>query len=271
MDRGGSATAGEEVGRASAAPAESGFVGPMWRSIRGIGGRVRGIPDRLNEYAAYRLVAAFVVVYAVQVALVAAGSPRLVTASFTLSPAHPWRVWTWTTHVFAHGNIVHLAVNSVVMLSFGPFVERRLGARRFVAFFAICGTLAGLVQIALGGVLGSGAAVRGGAGVTGLVGASGGLAACVGLLTAVRPELRVLAFFVAPISLWRAFGVFFALSAVAVTLGGPGYLNIAHAAHLTGLVLGVGVGAFMAGGDGDAAAATPRPDADSDPDPADRA
>jgi membrane associated rhomboid family serine protease len=43
------------------------------------------------------------------------------------------------THVFVHGDITHLLVNSAWFLAFGSSVARRTGAMRFLAFFLLCG------------------------------------------------------------------------------------------------------------------------------------
>ena len=43
------------------------------------------------------------------------------------------------SHVFVHGDFVHLAFNSAWFLAFGTPVARRLGPVRFLAFFLLCG------------------------------------------------------------------------------------------------------------------------------------
>jgi membrane associated rhomboid family serine protease len=45
----------------------------------------------------------------------------------------------FVTHMFVHGDAMHLAVNAAWFLAFGTPVARRLGAARFVAFFLVCG------------------------------------------------------------------------------------------------------------------------------------
>jgi len=37
------------------------------------------------------------------------------------------RPWTFGTYLFAHAGLLHLAVNMLVLLMFGPAVERRMG------------------------------------------------------------------------------------------------------------------------------------------------
>ena len=43
------------------------------------------------------------------------------------------------THLFLHGDVTHLVVNSAWFLAFGSSVARRTGPVRFLAFFLLCG------------------------------------------------------------------------------------------------------------------------------------
>lgn len=214
----------------------SGFVGPVWKSIRSKGAAIRSLPQLVENSYVYRLFVLMVTVYCLQVVLTVVQSPAVSKSVFVLSPSHPWYIWTWVTHIFAHGNIFHLAVNMVVLISFGRIVEKQMGSKAFLVFFIGTGVVSGLGQLIVGNLLG--------ATLSGLVGASGALAACVGFLTVDSPHLRVLMFFFLPVSLWRASTVLVVLSVTAISIGGVGYLGIAHTVHLIGLALGVGVGAI---------------------------
>lgn len=54
----------------------------------------------------------------------------------------------FVTHVFVHGDLTHLAVNSAWLLAFGSSVARRVGASRFLAFFFLCGIAGALTYVA---------------------------------------------------------------------------------------------------------------------------
>jgi membrane associated rhomboid family serine protease len=57
-------------------------------------------------------------------------------------------IWTFVTYAFIHGDITHLAVNSIWFLPFGSAVARRFGNLRVIGFFvatAAAGALAHLV------------------------------------------------------------------------------------------------------------------------------
>ena len=45
-------------------------------------------------------------------------------------------VWTFVTYAFLHGDLTHLAINSIWLLPFGSAVARRFGTARFLALFA---------------------------------------------------------------------------------------------------------------------------------------
>lgn len=57
-------------------------------------------------------------------------------------------VTQFVTHVFVHGDLTHLGVNSAWLLAFGTPVARRVGTMRFLAFFLLCGIAGALVYVA---------------------------------------------------------------------------------------------------------------------------
>ena len=48
------------------------------------------------------------------------------------------KVWTFFSHMFLHGDWLHLGINSLWMLAFGSVVARWMGAGRFIAFSLLC-------------------------------------------------------------------------------------------------------------------------------------
>lgn len=53
----------------------------------------------------------------------------------------------FVSHIFLHANAVHVAINSVWLLAFGPVVARRLGTLAFLAFFLFCGIAAAVAHL----------------------------------------------------------------------------------------------------------------------------
>ena len=79
-------------------------------------------------------------------------APRFV-AALAFDPAHfATQPWTLGTYMLAGQDLVQLILTSAVLYLFGPTVERRLGGRRFAAYYLYCGAGAGLVALCLGGV-----------------------------------------------------------------------------------------------------------------------
>ena len=56
-------------------------------------------------------------------------------------------IWTPVTYMFVHGGITHIIFNMIFLLIVGPSVERSMGQKDFVAYYFVCGALAGLFSI----------------------------------------------------------------------------------------------------------------------------
>jgi len=49
------------------------------------------------------------------------------------------QLWRLITFQFLHGGLLHIFFNMLSLYYFGPVVETRLGSKRFLAFYLICG------------------------------------------------------------------------------------------------------------------------------------
>lgn len=157
---------------------------------------------------------------------------------FTLNSVHPEYLWTWIISIFSHGSPIHLFGNAIVLYFFGPVVERQIGSKRFTALFLASGVLAGLAQVALGIVFGN---------PTFVLGASGAILAILGVITVLNPDLRVYLYFIIPMPIWVLTFGYAALSVFGVVAPGVVGGNIAHAAHLAGLLIGLAYGQRVKG------------------------
>ncbi len=159
---------------------------------------------------------------------------RVLAPAFTfnylaLNPAFvAARPWTLITHMFVHANMEHLFFNMLFLFFFGTELERRVGESRFIQIFIISGLVAAIGQMA---------AVPTGY----MMGASGALYGVMGCLAVIAPEIRVLLFFVIPLSI-RAAVVLFAV--LDFTMMGTAD-SIAHMAHIAGLVAGLVYGGML--------------------------
>ncbi|VVB69870.1 Rhomboid protease GlpG [uncultured archaeon] len=155
-------------------------------------------------------------------------APGFVYGFLALNPDYLMqRPWTLVTHMFVHASFDHLLFNMLFLFFFGMELERRVGERRFLEIYLLSGVVAAVGQMLISG--GS------------MVGASGALYGVMGCLAVIAPEIRVLLFFVIPLSI-RASVVLFALLDF-MMIGSAD--NIAHMAHISGLLVGLAFGQMM--------------------------
>jgi membrane associated rhomboid family serine protease len=131
--------------------------------------------------------------------------------------------WGAFTYMFLHGDLMHLLVNMLVLFFFGPPLEARWGSSAFIKFYFVCG----LGGVALSFVFASSAWI---------VGAS---AAIYGLMLAFAmnwPEAPIYIWGIFPVKAKWLVGALFAVSLMSAFGGGGG--NIAHFAHLGGIITG---------------------------------
>jgi len=155
--------------------------------------------------------------------LVPRGSQLFYLMQFTpqVVVQYPWMAFTAFTYMFLHASTGHIFFNMLGLFFFGPRLESRLGANGFLLLYFLSG---------LGGAAFSLLFAR----EAGVVGAS---AAVYGVLLGFAmywPRERIYIWFVIPVEAW--------LIAVLLVAGSlyagvnPGGSNIAHFAHLGGLV-----------------------------------
>ena len=142
--------------------------------------------------------------------------------------------WQPITFQFMHAGLFHLLANLITIYFFGRAVEESLGKAAFLKVYFGSGVIGGLLQVLAAflwpGHFGAGAVVGASAGAFGLV-------AAFATLYPERP-LTLLIFFVIPVSMRSKFLVIFsvllALFGIIVPMD-----NIAHVAHLGGILVGV--------------------------------
>ncbi len=132
------------------------------------------------------------------------------------------------THMFAHSptTIFHILFNMYALWMFGVVLERVWGPKKFLIFYLVCGLAAGVAQMFAMDINGS------------AVGASG---AIMGLLAAFAYLFPDTKFFILPFPFPIKAKFMVAIYAAIDLFGGlhPGAAdNIAHFAHLGGMVMG---------------------------------
>lgn len=143
------------------------------------------------------------------------------------------KLWVLVTALFSHTMGIHLAINMVVLLSFGAPLEQAMGSGRFLLFYlaaGVTGCLAHAVTLHfLIGMPGQAAC-----------GASAALVAILMLFALAFPKEQVLLFFVIPLPAIAAALAFVALDVFGLIyqIEGAG-LPIGHGAHLGGAMIGI--------------------------------
>lgn len=127
--------------------------------------------------------------------------------------------WTIVTSMFIHGGFGHIFGNMITLFFFGSYLSRLVGDGRFLITYLGGGILGGILFILLGSPLSI------------AIGASGAVYAVAGAMVMLRPNLRVLLYFIVPMPLWVVITVFFVVFSFI-----PG---IAWQAHLGGLIFGL--------------------------------
>ncbi len=136
--------------------------------------------------------------------------------------------WTIVTNLFVHSDFFHILSNMVTLYFFGTYLTMLVGETKFLVTYFLGGLLGSVFYMlwALYTPWGDPHVVA--------IGASGAVFAIGGALAVLRPNLKVLVFFIIPMPLWVAvIGGFLLLTLVSAGL------NIAWEAHLGGLVLGL--------------------------------
>ncbi|MBI3850146.1 MAG: rhomboid family intramembrane serine protease [Verrucomicrobia bacterium] len=142
-------------------------------------------------------------------------------------------VWQLLTYQFMHGGLLHLLLNSWAIYVFGRAVEESLSKKHFLLLYFSSGVIGGGFQIfaALWFPTHFGGAV------VGASAAAFGLVAAFAVLFPERP-LTLLLFFIIPVHLRAKFLLLFSALLALFGIVFPGD-NVAHAAHLGGMLTGL--------------------------------
>jgi membrane associated rhomboid family serine protease len=141
------------------------------------------------------------------------------------------RPWSPLTATISHdvGNVGHILFNGFTLYFFGPLIERSLGVRRYLTFFAIAGIVSSILQAM---IVPSPA-----------LGASGAIMGLIAIAIILAPKSQIFFFpFPTPIPLWVAGIIFALLDLMGAFTGGTGIGNVAH---LGGMAIGLLYGLWL--------------------------
>jgi membrane associated rhomboid family serine protease len=197
------------------------------------------IPSRTTPYVTFALIALNTLVFGFE--LVQGAAAEEFIRAYGLIPAQ----FSWAhvaTSMFLHGGLLHFGGNMLYLWIFGDNVEDRMGHRRFLTFYLLCGAAAAVAQT-----------VAAPESVIPMVGASGAIAGVMGAYFVLYPKSRIVTlvplfvfyqiievpaiFF---LGIWFAMQLFSGVGSIATATAGEPSGGIAFWAHAAGFVAGLG-------------------------------
>lgn len=132
-------------------------------------------------------------------------------------------LWQFSTYMFVHSGISHIAFNMIALFFFGQAVERQMGSREFLLFYLLTGSLAGIFSFAV--YLFSGMNVV-------LLGASGAVYAVLLAYAAYFPDSRIFVFGLIPVKAATLVLIYTGIEIISQLGSIRG--GVAHLTHLAG-------------------------------------
>lgn len=131
----------------------------------------------------------------------------------------------FVTHQFLHGGIMHLIFNMLTLSMIGPFVERQIGSRSFIKLYLMGGIFAGFCNLLFVNSYGNS-----------LVGASGAICSIFATFALMNPNMKLRLIGIP--GLIKPMTILFIYAGITIILAVMSSSNIAHVAHLGGLLFG---------------------------------
>ena len=141
------------------------------------------------------------------------------------------RPWQFITYQFLHADFMHIGLNMFALWMLGSEVEERWGYKRFLSYYLTCGVGGALLHL--------GATYAFGWQPSRLIGASGAVAGVLLAFGLMFPNRLILFIFI-PLPARLLVLVYAAVETARAlaTAGGYVVMNVAHFAHLGGILVG---------------------------------
>jgi membrane associated rhomboid family serine protease len=184
--------------------------------------------------ATFTIVALNVVAFVAQLVLQGPSLPFTPAAGLLALSAEGLRhgyLWQLVTFQFMHANFLHLLFNCLAIYVFGTGVEDALGRKSFYVLYFSSGIFGGLLQAILGLVL------KGSIFEAPVLGASAGAFGLTAAFALLYPDSLLMLFFVIPLKAKYLLPFSAVLAVIFMIVPSKGG-NVAHAAHLGGMMAG---------------------------------
>ena len=159
--------------------------------------------------------------------------------------ATQFRLWQPLTYIFMHANFSHIFCNMFAVLMFAPAIEERWGSRRFLIYYLVTGVGAALIQEAVWAIQLQPAlsayefdVARQLANRVVTIGASGAVFGILFAFAWLFPDVRMFILFIPVPIRARVLVILYALVELFAGFSPLPGDNVAHFAHLGGMIFG---------------------------------
>ena len=175
--------------------------------------------------AVYGIIVACIIVYILQQIYWEAADQFMISPTDTMP-------WMFVTSIFMHGNFEHIFFNMLMLFMFGVTLERMIGSKWFLVVFLMAGIVGNLGYLLFCLATGETASA---------LGASGAIYGVFACLAILAPQIRVYLFFFIPLKIIHALILYAAIDILFFNTSD----NVAHSAHLAGLIVGLAFALYI--------------------------
>ncbi|MFN9717089.1 MAG: rhomboid family intramembrane serine protease [Planctomycetota bacterium] len=181
-----------------------------------------------------KLIGLTVFVYILQIVLKAQNGGSILTEWMSLNSDDLYfrgQIWRLLTYAFVHNvqSPMHLVMNMITLYSVGRMLTNLVGERELLFFYLASAVFAGICSVAFYTLMGM---------HPGILGASGAVYAVFCVVAMHYPRQQVLLFGTFPIEMRWLLAAFAAIDAVPTLMNLSASTQVAHSAHLGGLLFG---------------------------------
>lgn len=149
-------------------------------------------------------------------------SREAVVNLLSFSSGTSFEIWRWITSMFVHANASHIFFNMLGLYFFGKILEEEVSPQWYLAIYFIGGIIGSFVFMLTDS--------------SPVIGASGAMFAVIGAAMLLNP-LKKIHLYVFPLTS-GIIAIFFVIIETFATFIQPNFGNVAHIAHIGGLVTG---------------------------------
>lgn len=143
-------------------------------------------------------------------------------------------------NIFSHSSLIHLFINSIILLSFGIVIEDFIKTNTYISLFIIGGIVSSISQMYVGILTNHIGIISLYTNETMILGASGAILSVIGASAIRKPDskIKIILFPFVEFNILTALILFILCSILTIIIFGVGAFNISHTSHITGILFG---------------------------------